>query len=492
MIPPRRSVLLGAAAVSAAIVTPEKSFAAAALRAVQAGAPDWSLATADVETDVTPRALNLIHGRPPEGLKGVLYRNGPAKFRRPGGNATHWFDGDGMMRRFGIEDGRATLSARFADTPKRRQEARLDAMVMPGFGTAPDPRAEIGSADDANAANTSVLRVGDAVWALWEAGSPMAMDAATLETRGFVTLRPDLKAMPFLAHPRIEPDGRVWNLGVNGAQALVWRLAADGTLEDAQVIPLPRASYIHDFTATARHLVIVLQPWVAGPNPFPIATGFEWRPEMGTQVLVVDKDDLSRRRVHELPTFGFFHLGDAWEEADGTIRFDVCAYKDMDFAAHGATRLLNGVPTGAARAELVRVMLPRSGPGRLEPIGTVAEFPRSDPRRAGQARRFTVHTLGETSNQPLARGVGVTDWASGRTRAFDFGADHVADEMVYVPKAGASDETEAWLVGSTINLKTRMTELHVLDLARIEDGPVASWTADVALPATFHGAWVGG
>ena len=64
--------------------------------------------------------------------------------------------------------------------------------------------------------------------------------------------------------------------------------------------------------------------------------------------------------------------------------------------------------------------------------------------------------------------------------------------MVYVPKAGASDETEAWLVGSTINLKTRMTELHVLDLARIEDGPVASWTADVALPATFHGAWVGG
>ncbi|HAV51403.1 MAG TPA: carotenoid oxygenase, partial [Brevundimonas sp.] len=75
--------------------------------------------------------------------------------------------------------------------------------------------------DDANAANTSMLKVGDDVWALWEAGSPTAMDAGTLETKGFVTLRDDLKGMPFLAHPRVEPDGRIWNLGMNGAQAIV-------------------------------------------------------------------------------------------------------------------------------------------------------------------------------------------------------------------------------------------------------------------------------
>ena len=492
MTPPRRSFLLGAAAVSAAVAAPETSFAAAALRAVEMAGTDWSLATADVETDVAPRSLTLVHGRAPEGLKGALYRNGPAKFRRPGGNSGHWFDGDGLMRRFGVEDGRATLAARFADTPKRRQEARLNAMVMPGFGTPPDPRAEIGSNDDANAANTAVLSVGGAVWALWEAGSPMALDADTLATRGFVTLRPDLKAMPFLAHPSVEPGGRIWNLGLNGAQALVWRLAADGTLEDAQVIPLPRASYIHDFTATARHLVIVLQPWVAGPHPFPISTGFEWRPEMGTQVLVIDKDDLSRRRVHDLPAFGLFHLGSAWEEADGTIRFDVCAYKDMDFAARGAERLLHGLPTGGEPAELAMVVLPPSGPGRLERTGVVAEFPRSDPRRAGQARRFSLHTVGDTPNRPLACGVGVMDWTRGRDRIFDFGPDHVADEMVYVPKAGAADEAEAWLIGTTINLKSRATELHVLDLTRVEDGPIATWTADVALPATFHGTWVEG
>ena len=30
-----------------------------------------------------------------------------------------------------------------------------------------------------------------------------------------------------------------------------------------------------------------------------------------------------------------------------------------------------------------------------------------------------------------------------------------------------------------------------MDAARIEEGPVVSWAADFALPAGFHGAWVG-
>lgn len=482
MRPNRRAFVIGA---SALVATPDVSWAARALDV----ASDWSLATADVETDVAPRALELVHGRAPDELAGSLYRNGPAKFRRPGGAATHWFDGDGMMRRFRIQDGQASLAARFADTPKRRQENRLDAMVMPGFGTAADPRAELGGPDDANAANTSVIPVGDAVWALWEGGSPLAMDADSLATRDFVTLRPDLKAMPFLAHPRIEPDGRIWNLGMSGNRAIVWRLAVDGALEDAQLIDLPRASYVHDFTATARHLVIVLQPWIQTRHVMPVSHSYDWRPEAGTQVLVIDKADLARRRVVELEPFGFFHLGDAWETADGEIRFDVCAHRDMSFAATGASNLLNGQSAGARPAELALAVLPLNGPGRLERTGAAAEFPRGLSRLAGETRRFSVHTAGETPGRPLATGVGVTDWPTGRTRTFDFGDGHVVDEMVPIARPGAVHEADAWLLGPTINLKAGVTELHVFDMADVAAGPVATWRADVALPAAFHGNW---
>jgi carotenoid cleavage dioxygenase-like enzyme len=72
---------------------------------------------------------------------------------------------------------------------------------------------------------------------------------------------------------------------------------------------------------------------------------------------------------------------------------------------------------------------------------------------------------------------------------FDFGADHVVDEMVPVPKRGSAAEDQAWLIGPTINLRAGVTELHVFDMARIESGPVATWAADVALPASFHGRW---
>ena len=482
MIVSRRALIAGASAI---VVTPDISWAASAMTA----ASDWSLATADVEGDLAPRALRLVRGRAPTGLAGSLYRNGPAKFRRPGRSAKHWFDGDGLIRRFHLEDGKATLTARFADTPKRRQEERMGAMLMPGFGTPGDPRAQIGNPDDANAANTSVMPVGDKVWALWENGSPMQMHGDTLKSEGFVTLRPDLKSMPFSAHPRIEPDGRIWNLGISGAKAMVWRLSAAGALEAAEIVQLPRASYLHDFTATARHLVIVLQPWVRERNDFPLAASFDWRPETGTQVLLIDKADLTKSRIVELPPFGFFHLGDAWEEADGTIRFDVSAYANMQFAATGASDLLDSKYDGGGLASVAMAVVPPKGPGRLELARVGGEFPKSDTRRAGLSRRFSIHTTGDTAGRPMATGVGVTDWQRGRTRTFIYGSHYVADEMVHVPKPGSTGEDQAWLIGPAINLKAGVTELHVFDMARVDEGPVATWAADVALPASFHGRW---
>lgn len=488
MTPSRRHFLMGAAALSAAVATPEMVRAAIA-RDV---AIDWSLASADLEADIAPRALQLIHGRAPAGLEGTLFRNGPGKFRRPGGSATHWFDGDGLMRSFDIRDGQATLAARFADTPKRRYETELDAVVTPGFGTVGDSRARLGSSDDGNAANTAVMVAGDKIWALWEGGSPTQMDAATLATEQFVTLRPDLRGMPFQAHPRHAPDGTIWNIGTSGDQMIVWHMNVDGSLIEASVVALPRASYMHDFTATDRHLVIVMQPWVFDHGGMPFSSQFSWKPELGTQVLVLDKADLTQTRLYELPTFAFFHLGDGWAEADGTIRFDVAASKDVAFAIDGAKVIVQGRGrTPGEPAQLAMVTLRPDGRAEMARTGITAEFPKGDPRRAGLKRDLTVHVAGERGARPLPTGLAVQDWSTGRSQTFEFGDSQVVEEMVFVPRPGATGERDAWLVGPSINLKTGVTELHVFDVARVEDGPVATWAADVALPAGFHGAWRG-
>jgi carotenoid cleavage dioxygenase-like enzyme len=446
----------------------------------KAATPDWTLGVGDMAGDVAPQRLTRLHGKPPA-LSGTLYRNGPARFRRGASMAGHWFDGDGMVRAWRLDSGTASLAARFVDTPKRRLETRLGRVVQPGFGTDIGAGAAMTSADDSNAANTHVIAVGRRLLALWEAGSATALDPGTLATRGPVSFRPDLAHMPFLAHPRIEPGGRIWNLGTNADTAWIWRLAPDGRFEAGQAVKLPQASYIHDFTATARHLIIVCQPWIDGADETPLSRRLVWQPERGTRVLVLDKDDLGRRREFDLPPLFFFHLGDAWEEKDGSLCFDGCFHTDPTFATLGAPALLAGRHEHAERPLLTLVRLNPNGRVSLTSSGITAEFPRSSPETAGLPRHLTIHVGGYRPDRPFARSIGLWDWQRQRGDSFDFGARQLVEEFVPVGD---------YLIGTTLNLDARATELHLLDRRRLADGPLVSWRSSVALPLSFHGSWV--
>jgi all-trans-8'-apo-beta-carotenal 15,15'-oxygenase len=472
-----------AAAAAAAVITPERALAGAG---VGAGA-NWLPAVADVDADIPLQTQRLVSGRIPAALSGTLYRNGPAKFRRGQGASGHWFDGDGLIRRFHINDGKATLNARFADTPKRRQETALNAMVIPGFGSVMGAGAKLSSNDDANAANTGVMMAGGDLLALHEGGSPMRMHPETLETLGFKTFRDDLVHMPFSAHPRIEPDGSAWNFGGGGRRAAIWRTRADGTLGAMTMVDLPRKSYFHDFTMTARHIVIVLQPWLQEGMKFPISTAMKWRPELGTQVLVLDKADLTKRRIFELPSFAFFHLSDGWEEKDGTIRFEVCAEADPSFGQVAASGLLRGEHIPSPRPVLSQIVLKADGKGELHSTGHAAEFPTSDPRFAGKARRYTTHVT-HYRNTPFPHALAMWDNRKEAERVYDFGDHQLVEEFLFTPNGVG--ENAGWLVGTTLNLKAGATELHILNAQRVDDGPIATLRADVALPLTFHGRFV--
>lgn len=473
----RRQFLGSSLIASAAVITPEMVLAGSS-------PPGWSIAVSDVESDVPEETMSLVSGKAPAAFNTTLYRNGPAKFRRGTGASGHWFDGDGLVRRFRVRDGKATLAARFVDTPKRRLETSLDAIVQPGFGSAPQKGSVINGPDDTNAANTSVLVSGGQLFALWEGGSPVIMDMETLETRGFKTFRRDLKQMPFLAHPRVEPDGTVWNLGGNGKSTFVWKLNPDGSLAKAEMMKVDRPSYFHDFTTTARHIIIILQPWLQEGFKFPLSTAMSWKPELGTKILVVEKDDLSKRRIYELPAFSFFHLADGWEEGDGTIRFDGCLEANPTFGQKAASALLRGQHIVAPSPMLTQIVLRPDGRAEMNATRVAAEFPANDKRMAGQARRYTSHVTGYRKT-PFPHAIATWDWKSGRDDKYDFGDHQLVEEFLFVRRG--SGERDGWLMGTTLNLKLRKTELHLLDAARVEEGPVATWRCSLPLPLSFHG-----
>lgn len=426
-------------------------------------------------------AMRLVHGRAPSGLAGAHYRNGPGWFRYADSATGHWFDGDGFVQRFAIEDGRARHSGKFVDTPKRRLETQRQAIVVPGFGTRGDPRTPIESPDSLNAANTSVMVVGDELWALWEGGSPTRLDPRSLDTIGVRALRADLAGMPFLAHPKVEPNGRIWNLGLYGERCIVWRLSPDGAVEDAQIIHVGARSYVHDWAVTERHLIIPLQPWLHERMTTPMVDGFTWRGDQPFRVLVLDKNDYSNRRLYELPAMFFFHTGDAWEDADGTIRFDLCASANADFVSRQARDIINTDIGEGPGAELVMAVLRPNGQAEIERSAVIGEFPQTDRRRQGQTRDLVVIANDRTLD--------MFDWRTGAAQQFNFGGHQMVQEHLFVAKPGRSAERDAWIIGATLNTRERATELQVFDAAGVGDGPIATWRSPYRAPLGFHSTW---
>ena len=456
--------------------------------------PGWHAGYRTAPADgFAPAPMQLVSGKVPAGLKGTLFRNGPGQFNYGDDYATHWFDGDGLIQRIHIEDGVATHSGRFVATPKRVAEQSAQRYLADGFGTTGDPNYPVQSSDDVNSANTSVLMAGGELLALWEAGSPWRLDPDTLESKGPKVLRDDLKGMPYLAHPKVEPDGRIWNLGVGGPNVAIYLMEATGTLSQFGLVNIGTSAYIHDWAMTEHHLVILVQPWINTRAIPPFIDGFEWRPDEGLKVLIVDKSDFSKTRWAQAPARAFFHTGAAWEDEDGTIKLDVAFYKEPILGSGGGSAEIRGTwranERGAFRSDFSLLVIPPKGDAQLVETGLDGDFPQVDPRRHGLKRRLSALVTGSTDAHPGATELSLHDWSSGDTQTFSFGEGRMVEEFLFVPKPGSLREKDSWLIGPVLNIARGTRELHVFDTAAIEEGPVCSWSAPYTWPLGFHGTW---
>jgi len=453
--------------------------------------PPWHVGYATAPAQgFGPGPMRLVSGKAPAGLAGTLYRNGPAHFQHGEAYATHWFDGDGMVQRINIADGKAVHTGRYVDTPKRRLEMAAGKFLAPGFGTVGDPSYPVTSSNDVNPGNISVMMSGGELLALWEAGTPYRMDPVTLETKGLKEFRSDLKGMPFLAHPKREPDGRIWNLALNGRMTGIYNINPDGSVASFGMVDIGAAAYIHDWAMTDRKLVILIQPWIQTRTRPPFIDGFEWKPEEGMKYLIVDKDDLTKTRWAQGPARAFYHTGAAWEESDGTIRLDAAFYPEPVLGSGGGAQEIRGKLSGYDRpSKLTMVAIGKSGDAKLTETDIAGDFPQVDPRRHGLSRKLTAMVTGSVAGQPGGSALALQDWSSGKRQVYDFGSHYIVEEHLFIPKPGGSSEKDCWLIGPAINTRAGRTEVWVFDVANIEDGPVAVWQADYAWPLGFHGTW---
>jgi all-trans-8'-apo-beta-carotenal 15,15'-oxygenase len=441
-------------------------------------------------------AALLTRGRWPDELRGRFHRNGPALFERGGERYHHWFDGDGMVQQFRIEGGRIAHRGRLVRTAKLQAEQRAGRFLMPTVGTFIEDTPPLTGPDSINAANTNVLEHGGRLLALWEGGSAYGMDVADLSTQGPVTWGDGLQQLPFSAHPKVDAAGHLWNIGTQGDKLIAWHVNPQGGLVKAQLGALPfRGGMVHDMAVTERYLVVPLPPVRFNFNR-PTDGGrrrFALEPGEPLRVLVMDKADIQRRRIFELPAEMVFHVGNAHDTADGGLVLSWIGAPDAWFLDQAAVSLMAGHPQAAGALALrVGRFDMASGRVQLQSHAGDVEFPRVHPQRVGTSARFIVTAASwplypSRRDLPLLHGVQLLDTETGRVRRFDYGEHAVTEEHVIVPKPGKTGELDAWLLGTHFDARRQATVLNLLDAAHVEDGPIAQAVLPYALPLGFHG-----
>ncbi|MDC7694381.1 carotenoid oxygenase family protein [Asticcacaulis sp. DXS10W] len=442
-------------------------------------------------TDDRPYRFLETEGKWPASLSGVFYRNGPARHELGGQRYHHFFDSDGMVHRYAIKDGKIRYNARFVRTQKYKEETAAGRLLYDTAGTLTGGPGVVKSPDSVNAANINLLAAGRELWALWEAGSPYALDPETLETQGVVSLSPELAGAPFSAHPRHGADGRIWNFGVFGNRMALYRLTASARLEAFKVIEIDPVGMVHDFFLTEKSMVIVLPSSDLTADGESYFGSIRHRPDKAMQVLIVDRETLNVVRRSELPSGFWFHGGNAWEGRDGILHFDINLLPDARALQSfrdvmRGRRIVNPWDIGTT----TRFSLHANGRFESASIPGEAEFPRIDPRVSSRQYRFVFTAERSNAISHWFDAVRRVDLTTGAVDRYGYGSDYLVEEHVFIPRSGSTREGDGWLLGTALHWPTRRTCLSLFDAANISNGPAACAWLPVAAPLGLHGQFI--
>jgi all-trans-8'-apo-beta-carotenal 15,15'-oxygenase len=433
-----------------------------------------------------------LEGKLPADLAGSLFRNGPAKFERANIRYHHLFEGDGMIQQFRFDNGNIVHRGRFINTTKYAKEEQAKQFLYSGPDTKVANSLAVTSNDTVNTANTNVIPVGDDLWALWEAGSPTKIDDKTLEAQGFVDLGENtkysstLKGLPFSAHPKIDSNGDIFNFGLHpSGQVVVYHLSPKGKVKNVALVNTNfRGGMMHDFLITQRHILLILPSLSTNSLKGGYFERMEFNKKEPMRVLVVDKNTLKISKQFELPSAFVFHFGNAWEDRDGSIRFDASLYSNADVIQQLSRVMTGEIQHDSNKAKTAFITLHANGSTSLESFESISEFPRVASHLTGIKNTYLYH-LSAGSDALWSDSVSRTNVDSGKEDTYRYGADFLVEE--HVPVCPKADESKGYLVGTALHIQSKRTCINVFDINNLAAGPIARGWLPYHLPLGFHG-----
>jgi all-trans-8'-apo-beta-carotenal 15,15'-oxygenase len=444
----------------------------------------------------------VVRGILPRGLSGVLFRNGPGRFRRDGQTKRTVLDGDGVIQRLELSDGVAHYARRFVQTHKLVAEESAGRFLKPTWtSTVPRLFANVGQHMQSQAGVTT-YEVNGTLLALDEGASPgFEIDRDTLETLRPASLGlPENDASPKAHAKRIAENGD-WlfastRYGSKGMQIDVVRHRHDGTRVATPTVISPRIGYVHDFAATNRYAVFNLQAvrlhalrFISGLASF--TECLEWSPKQGNLVLLIDLAT-GALRTFEAPAAWAWHMANAYEHGNDVI-MDFVGYDDPGHFI-GPDAQLAAIMQGkegvhGAPGTIRRYVLGSNGK-LTETVMADGnfEFPSIDLRASGAAHERIYVTTSATGGM-LHTGIAALDTRTGKLEKYDFGDFINTTEPVFAadPERGLD---QGWLITQTLDVKRGTSGFAVMDAREVAAGPVATVDVGETMPLSLHGQWV--
>ena len=462
----------------------------------------WAKANAQPGREYPRTELPILFGNIPEGLRGTLYRNGPARLERGGIHVGHWFDGDGAILAVNFTDAGATGVYRYVQTPGYQEETKAGKLLYGNYGmTAPGPIWNQWRRPIKNVANTSVLALPDKLLALWEGDNPYALDLESLETHGLDDLGGLDRGLAYSAHPKVDFQTReIFNFGLSpglNATLNVYKSDFTGKILQKAKFSLEGVPLIHDFVLAGQYLVffapavrVNIWPVMFGTSTY--SDSLKWQPEVGTQILVIDRENLSLVSRGQTEPWFQWHFANGYVDASGTVIVDIARYQDFQ-----TNEYLRQVATGethtAAKSTLTRVHL-RPDTGKVTAIQELldkhCEFPSVPQQNVGQASRYTYMSSFRPQSdiaQEILNAIARFDRQTETFTAADLGANRYCSEPIHVQDP--QNQAQSWLVTVVYDGNSDTSEVWVFDSDRLDETPVCKLGLPSVITPGFHGTW---
>ncbi|WP_414514995.1 carotenoid oxygenase family protein [Nostoc sp. PCC 9305] len=469
----------------------------------------WAGAIAEPAKEFPLTQLSIISGKIPDGLRGTLYRNGPARLERGGARVGHWFDGDGAILGVHFTDAGATGVYRYVQTAEYLAETQADRFLYGVYGMhTPGPIWKRWGQQMKNAANTSVLALPDKLLALWEPTNPYALDLQTLETKGLDDLGALDNGLPYSAHYKRDSEtGEIFNFGISigsSVQLNLYKSDATGKIIQKTAFKLDRCSIMHDFVLTQRYLVFFMPPMrmktlsvILGLTTF--SESLLWEPKLGTQVLIFDRENLSLVSRGETDAWFNWHFGNGYEDEEGSVILDMVRYADFHQTNEYLREFATGETHTVSKGTLWQVRLnPQTGKVTAiqEVVNRKCEFPSVQPclrrqaTQVGQPWRYTYILLmpqRTDTDKELFSAIARFDYKTETLTEADLGENRYPSEPIYAQDA--QNPEQGWVLTVVYDGNSHSSEVWVFDSDRLDEEPVCKLGLPSVIPHSFHGTW---